>query len=200
MGPGLVILWHCFWLSPNPFILVVWLISALELSPRSLGNSLTTALKVMMISIPFLLFTRILKNGWTWFYVMTVIIFLISSILEKFFTEVRYHPFLENFPEYTSLRREPVSSDPTEKFSFGRTMTSGTRYSGYYSLYLYLLQLMTPVLSPALRWLTVSRRMPSQPWPATRPDMSHSVTGRTDPVSSFLCSAAGSFSNMWVGS
>ena len=77
--------------------------------------------------------------------------YFISSILEKFFTEVRYHPLLEDFPEYTSLRREPVSYDPTEKFSFGQTLTSGTRCSGYYSLYLYLLQRMTPVLSPALR-------------------------------------------------
>ena len=54
-----------------------------------------------------------------------ILIFFVSSILEKFFTEHRYHPLLLNFPEYTSLRREPVSYDPSEKYYFGRTMNFG---------------------------------------------------------------------------
>ena len=80
----------------------------------------------MTVSIPFLLFTRILKNGKTipdWIQGFNNI--FVPSILEKFFTEVRYHPVLENFPEYESLRREPVSYDRTEKYSFGRTMNDG---------------------------------------------------------------------------
>ena len=129
---------------------MVWLISPLELSPRSLGNLLTTVQKVRRISIHFFLFTRILKNGKTvdldytgcpkkgqcfsvlgdTLYVVTdrgiITFFFLHSILEKFFTEVRYHPLLENFPEYPSLNtREPGYYDPNEKFSFGTTMNSG---------------------------------------------------------------------------
>ena len=52
----------------------------------------------------------------------------ISSILENFFSEVRYHPLIENFPEYTSLSRERVPFNQTEKFSFGQTLTSGRSY------------------------------------------------------------------------
>ena len=51
----------------------------------------------------------------------------ISSILENFFNEVKYHPLIENFPEYTSLSRERVPYNRTEKFSFGQTLTSGIR-------------------------------------------------------------------------
>ena len=65
-----------------------------------------------------------------WFHVITHIsnYIFISSILENFFTEVRYHPLIENFPEYTSLSRERVPFNQTEKFSFGQTLTAGRSY------------------------------------------------------------------------
>ena len=140
-----------------------------------------------------------------WFHVITHIsnYIFISSILENFFGEVRYHPLIENFPEYTSLSRERVPFNQTEKFSFGQTLTAGRSYerlSNTYFLYLYLLQLMTPVWiwSPALTWPTVSRRRPSLHSPVRRPEKSPNVTGRTDQVSSFLCSAARLLWNMLV--
>ena len=52
-------------------------------------------------------------------------LYVCFSIMERVFTEVRYHPLIENFPEYPSLRREPVPYNETEKFGFGPLVLDG---------------------------------------------------------------------------
>ena len=47
------------------------------------------------------------------------------SILEKIFTEVKYHPLIENFPEYESLRREPAPYNESDKFLIPSFMVPG---------------------------------------------------------------------------
>ena len=49
----------------------------------------------------------------------------LCSILEKIFTEVKYHPLIENFPEYESLRREPGPYNESDKFVFPNFMDPG---------------------------------------------------------------------------
>ena len=49
--------------------------------------------------------------------------------MEKIFTEIRYHPLLENFPEYESLRREPVPYNESDKFVFPNFMMPGREES-----------------------------------------------------------------------
>ena len=50
---------------------------------------------------------------------------LYTSILEKIFKEIRYHPILENFPEYESLKREPVPYNEADKFVIPNLMMPG---------------------------------------------------------------------------
>ena len=47
------------------------------------------------------------------------------SILEKIFKEVRYHPLIENFAEYESLRVEPVPYNESDKFNIPNFMVPG---------------------------------------------------------------------------
>ena len=49
----------------------------------------------------------------------------ISSILEKMFRDIQYHPIIENFPEYESLRRPAVPYNDTDKFNFPHYMVPG---------------------------------------------------------------------------
>ena len=52
-------------------------------------------------------------------------IYYSSSILDSVFSRVRYHPILENFPEYQILERDPVPLNMTERFGMAPAMITG---------------------------------------------------------------------------
>ena len=45
--------------------------------------------------------------------------------MEKIFADVKYHPVLENFPEYGSLKREKVTFNQSEKFGIPELVIAG---------------------------------------------------------------------------
>ena len=50
------------------------------------------------------------------------------SILNRIFTEMRYHPVLENFPEYESLRRAKIPFNQSEKYELPGLMIAGRNH------------------------------------------------------------------------
>ena len=50
------------------------------------------------------------------------------SILDRIFTEMRYHPVLENFPEYESLRRAKIPFNQSEKYELPGLMIAGRNH------------------------------------------------------------------------
>ena len=88
---------------------------------------MTTVPPVRMISSLSLLFTGILKNGKLSSNTRKKAeqFIFISSILESVFSVLQYHPVLENFAEYKTLRRDPVPYNKTAKFGLVPLMIAG---------------------------------------------------------------------------
>ena len=82
---------------------------------------------VRMISSLSWLFTGILKNGKLSSNTRekAELFISISSILESVFSVLQYHPVLENFAEYKTLRRDPVPYNKTAKFGLVPLMIAG---------------------------------------------------------------------------
>ena len=51
-----------------------------------------------------------------------------DSMLEKVFTEDRYHPVLENFQEYESLKRDEKTFNQSEKYEIPSLLIAGMNH------------------------------------------------------------------------